>query len=313
MYKIYDQGFRHGYRNPAQFFKNDTSRETAGWGWEGASQLTNIGKQQAYSLGKFLRNRYAKLLPTEFQPSELLRMYNVKCPAYTEAYQPISDDNLPQSRDWLKNEDQLVKYIMSNTGLNGSLSDLADVADNIQSILYTPGAKLPGWIENPSLAGFNKDKILKEILEYAEAHQIQCAVDRPCAKAMAGLWLDEILKILKQKESGKLADRKAHFYAAHTETVLSLMKLLGMDVAETPTSAGFVLEFRQQSGGGKGQVRALFHEPNHQRHTVREAHVVRLPYCSSGEWCSLDSIAQAASKESFADWQTFCRLPKCAI
>uniref|UniRef100_A0A915KKP9 Uncharacterized protein n=1 Tax=Romanomermis culicivorax TaxID=13658 RepID=A0A915KKP9_ROMCU len=65
----------------------------------------------------------------------LLRMYNVKCPTYTEAYQPISDDNLPQSRDWLKNEDQLVKYIMSNTGLNGSLSDLADVADNIQSIV----------------------------------------------------------------------------------------------------------------------------------------------------------------------------------
>lgn len=36
------QGFRHGYRNPAQFFKNDTTRSRYDWGWEGESQLTNV-------------------------------------------------------------------------------------------------------------------------------------------------------------------------------------------------------------------------------------------------------------------------------
>lgn len=62
-------------------------------------------------------------------------MYNVKCPTYTKVYQPISDDNIPESKEWLTREQNIIKYIVANTGLNGSLSDLADVADNIQSMV----------------------------------------------------------------------------------------------------------------------------------------------------------------------------------
>jgi len=62
-------GFRHGNRNPGNFFKDDTSYKQ--WAWEGASQLTNIGKRQAYTLGQFLRNRYGKLVPDEFYPAKV--------------------------------------------------------------------------------------------------------------------------------------------------------------------------------------------------------------------------------------------------
>lgn len=63
-------------------------------------------------------------------------MYNIKCPSYTTAYQPISDDNLDESKKWLKEKENVIQYIVKNSGFNGSLSDLADAADNVQSMVY---------------------------------------------------------------------------------------------------------------------------------------------------------------------------------
>jgi hypothetical protein len=346
-------GFRHGYRNPAQFFKNDTTRSRYDWGWEGESQLTNIGKRQAYGLGKFLRSRYANLLPADWIPAQvkstsssaercqmtlqsvmagafppvgravwnpdllwqpfpyniddpLLRMYNVKCPTYTKVYQPISDDNIPQSKEWLSRDQDVIKYIVENTGLNGSLSDMADVADNVQSMLYN-NVSMPDWIERPNLKGYSKQRLIKEMLEFAEAHQIQCAFDKPCAQAMAGLWLNQTLSLLQQKKDGKLADRKAHFYGAHTETVLSLMRLMKMNISETPTSAGIILEFRSDPPA----VRTLFHEPFPWNPDIRLAHLVELPYCAGQNWCPFETFVSNVKETAFADWQEYCGLPKC--
>lgn len=45
----------------------------------------------------------------------------------------------------------------------------------------------------------------------------------------------------------KLSDGKAHFYAAHAETVLSLIKLMEMNVSETPISAGVIIDYEPNS------------------------------------------------------------------
>ena len=65
----------------------------------------------------------------------LLRMYNVKCPQYTTAYQSISDDNSEAARAWLNRDKTLAKYIAEKSGFNASLSDLADVADNLGNMV----------------------------------------------------------------------------------------------------------------------------------------------------------------------------------
>lgn len=82
-------------------------------------------------------------------------MYNVKCPTYTEAYQPISDDNLQRSRDWLNNKKDLVQYIVKNTGFNGSLSDLADAADNVQSMVSCKFLNFVFFVISISLFGYS--------------------------------------------------------------------------------------------------------------------------------------------------------------
>lgn len=168
---------------------------------------------------------------------------------------------------------------------------------------------MPEWIERPTLPNYSKQTLVKEILEYAEAHQIQCAFDQPCAQSMAGLWLNQIMSLMKEKKDDKIADRKAHFYAAHTETVLSLMKLMQMNVSETPTSAGVIVEFKSDPPS----VRTLFHEPHPQHPGTRLAHVVELPFCSGQDWCPLDTFVENVSGTAFTDWQEYCGLPKCPV
>ncbi|XP_055307524.1 prostatic acid phosphatase-like isoform X1 [Sitodiplosis mosellana] len=52
--------FRHGDRNPTRTFPTDPNRDVS---WpEGRSALTQIGVEQAYELGAYLRRRYASLL-----------------------------------------------------------------------------------------------------------------------------------------------------------------------------------------------------------------------------------------------------------
>lgn len=348
-------GFRHGNRNPGQFLKNDTSHEQ--WAWEGASQLTNIGKRQAYTLGQFLRKRYGSLVPAEFSPSKvkaysssaercqqtlqtcmaglfpptgravwnpallwtpipyeindpLLRMYNVKCPHYTEAYQGISDDNDKAAYEWLNRDKKLVDYIAKNSGLNASLSDLGDVADNIGNMKMF-NVPLPNWVTNPTLEGYPPKDMAKAINSFAEAHQILCANDSECARIMAGMWLDQIVQTLLAVKNGTIKGRVGNFYAAHTETVLSLVRLIkAEDVAETPTSAGLILEYTDTPSPS---VRFIFHEPDPTNPDHRLAEIKHLPYCAGKEWCELDTFVQSVKAPAFSDWQTACKLPKCPI
>jgi len=353
--KFFFVGFRHGNRNPGQFLKNDTSHEQ--WAWEGPSQLTNIGKRQAASLGAFLRRRYGSLVPAEFYPSQvkawsssaercqqtlqsvmsgffppkgrsiwstslnwqpipyeindpLLRMYNVKCPQYTSAYQAISDDNCGACTEMLTKDRELVNYIATNSGFNASLSDLGDVADNIlnMKLLNVP---LPRWVSHPQLPGYPPKDMAAAILSFGEAHQILCANDTECSRIMAGLWLDHIIKALEQLKEGKLKGRLAHFYAAHTETVLSLIRLVkAQDILDTPTSAGFILEYTDVP---KPSVRFIFHEPDPTNPDVRLAEIKKFPYCQDEQWCPLETFIQNAKAPAFNDWQVACKLTKYQI
>jgi len=353
--KFFIVGFRHGNRNPAQWLKGDTTHTT--WAWEGGSQLTNIGKRQAYTLGQFLRKRYGKMIGDEYYPDQvkawsssaeraqqtlqscfagffpprgrsvwnpaliwtpipyeindpLLRMYNVKCPHYTEAYQGISDDNDKATREWLGRDPALNQYISKNSGLNASLSDLADVSDNIGNMKLF-GATLPDWVTKPTLAGYPPKDMFAAVMSFAEAHQIICAADSECARMMAGNWLDNVIETLQSLKNGtlKVGTRLAQFYACHTETVLSLIRLMkAEDVPDNPTTAGLILEYTDTPAPA---VRFIFHEPDPNNPDVRFASLKELPYCKGQQWCPLDTFISSIKAPSFADWQGACKLPKC--
>lgn len=82
-------------------------------------------------------NRSLLWQPIPYEISDpLLRMYNVpKCQEYTDSYKAISEDTGKGADTWLKKNPELVNYIAEKSGLNASLSDLADVADNIGNMV----------------------------------------------------------------------------------------------------------------------------------------------------------------------------------
>ncbi|CAG9860689.1 unnamed protein product [Phyllotreta striolata] len=59
--------YRHGNRSPRIIYKNDIHREKIPKLWpEGLGQLTNIGKRQAYDLGRWYREKYADFIPRKY-------------------------------------------------------------------------------------------------------------------------------------------------------------------------------------------------------------------------------------------------------
>jgi prostatic aicd phosphatase len=261
--------------------------------------------------GRSIWSSTLKWQPVPYEISDpLLRMYNVKCPHYTTSYQPISDDTSRAAYEWLTKDKELVRYIARNSGLNASLSDIADVADNIMNMKMF-NVPLPRWVTNPTHPGYPPKDMAKAIISFAEAHQILCANDTECARMMAGLWLDNIIQTLKQLRDGSLKGRMANFYAAHTETVLSLIRLMKTDgVHDTPTSAGLILEYTDVP---TPSVRFIFHEPDPENPDVRLAELKSFPYCPNQQWCNLETFIQNVRQTSFSDWQAACKLPKCPI
>uniref|UniRef100_A0A914VCX2 Uncharacterized protein n=1 Tax=Plectus sambesii TaxID=2011161 RepID=A0A914VCX2_9BILA len=252
--------------------------------------------------------------PVPYQIDDpMLRMYAVSpCPKSDAAWQPITDDTLPDLTALTREKKAVLDYIAKNTGWNASISHAADLADNlIQIELYK--AKLPAWIAKPTLKGYDEAKLKKEIMEFAENHQIKCADYPPCRNMMGGVWLAHILDTLQKKVAGKTNDLNLVVYASHTEVTLSVMKQMFYDKKEVTTSAGFVLEFRDKPAPS---VRLLNHDPGHinvDEHTIYQAdYLPELKAICPDNWCPLDAFTKLVSATTISDWKTQCGLPKCS-
>lgn len=242
----------------------------------------------------------------------MLRMYAVSpCPKSDKVWQPISEDTLPDLTKLTKEKKELLDYIAKNTGWNASISNAADVADNLIEIKLYKG-KNPDWIAKPTLKGYDGAKMEKAIMEFAENHQIACADYEPCRNMMGGVWLKNILDAIQKRLDGKANDLNLVVYAAHTEITLSIMKQMGIDKKEVTTSAGFVLEFRDKP---EPSVRLLNHDPheNPDEHTIYQAHYQpQLKAICKDNWCPFDAFKKLVGPTTISDWKAECGLPKCA-
>ncbi|CAB3409564.1 unnamed protein product [Caenorhabditis bovis] len=184
-----------------------------------------------------------------------------------------------------------------------NLGKAADLADNLIEIeLYK--AKYPKWIKSPTLKGYNFEKLKAKILSFAEIHQNACADYAPCGNLMSGYWLQDVLDRLETASKGK--GPKLIGYASHTETTLSLMKLMGYDKDELTTSAGFVVEFRNKP---KPAVRLLNHDPNPiEDHVIYPAKLsAKLKKLADKDGLiALDNFVKFAKPSAFADWKKQC-------
>ncbi|PIO74510.1 hypothetical protein TELCIR_03481 [Teladorsagia circumcincta] len=173
----------------------------------------------------------------------MLRMYAVKeCKNSDKVWKPIDEDLLPSLAEAKRKHAPLLNYVGQKTGWNmTSLGKLADLADNLIEIdMYN--ASYPDWLLRPDLPGYDRDKIIDEIMGFAEMPQIACTNYAPCRDLMAGVWLEHLLSSIEEARNG--STQRIVGYASHTEVTLALMKLIGIERNELTTSAGFVIEYR---------------------------------------------------------------------
>ncbi|GMR33671.1 hypothetical protein PMAYCL1PPCAC_03866 [Pristionchus mayeri] len=243
----------------------------------------------------------------------MLRMYSVKgCVNSDSAWEPISKDTLPELKKLVKKSKPLLNYMKEKDGRDATISNAADIADNIINMDFY-NATYPDWLANPTLKGYNAEKIKKAYLSFAENHMNKCAAHKPCRNMMGGLWANHIISSLEAAASGS-AKTKLIGYASHTEVTLSVMLLLGIDKAELTTSAGFVIELR--NGTSPAQVRVLQHDPNPiDAHVIYPAHLVSELKAKTDKdgWMPLPALKDYVKQASFSDWESQCGINHCAL
>ncbi len=86
-------------------------------------------------------NSFLDWTPVPYQIDDpMLRMYAVSpCPTSDAAWQPITDDNLADLTALTKEKKELLDYMAKNTGWNASISNMADLADNVIEIVEPIG------------------------------------------------------------------------------------------------------------------------------------------------------------------------------
>ncbi|GMS83044.1 hypothetical protein PENTCL1PPCAC_5219 [Pristionchus entomophagus] len=241
----------------------------------------------------------------------MLRMYSVKgCVNSDKAWDPISKDTLPDLKELIAKNQALLNYMKEKDGRDASISNAADIADNIINMDFF-NASYPDWLKNPTLAGHTAASIRAAFLAFAENHMNRCASYKPCRDMMGGLWANHIISSLEAAASGS-SKTKLIGYASHTEVTLSTMIVLGIDKSELTTSAGFVVELRNNTT--PAQVRLLQHDPAPvDKHVIYSAHLVSdlASKTDANGWMPLPALKEYVIRSAFSDWEAQCGLDKC--
>ncbi|XP_031636521.1 uncharacterized protein LOC116349294 [Contarinia nasturtii] len=106
--------FRHGSRTILRTYENDPYKDAKHWP-EGFGQLTNLGKQQMYELGKYFRRRYENLLGDgSYHPDKVFVLSSARDRTMNSASLVLSGLFPPQNNQ-IWNEDLLWQPIPVNT------------------------------------------------------------------------------------------------------------------------------------------------------------------------------------------------------
>ncbi|KOB73561.1 Acid phosphatase-1 [Operophtera brumata] len=279
--------FRHGDRTPVDSYPTDPWRNESMWPVK-FGELTNIGKQQHYALGQWLRKRYSHLLSTRMYPpvgssvwntdllwqpmpvhtvpekeDEILSMKK-PCPAYNQEYKKVTSSKAYKER--LMKYQKLMDYLTAYTGTK--VKDYYDI-DNIYSVLNIENLynfTLPVFTtetSSPVLARLKVGPFIKQVMS-----KMRDA-------------MEENVQSVHEKHP------KVLIYSAHDLNIGSVLNALGVFDNKCPVyTATVFFELIHDNTTSEHYIRISYRNSTE----IVEPHVLSIPYC--GKLCPVDRFVQ---------------------
>uniref|UniRef100_A0A8C3W7U1 acid phosphatase n=1 Tax=Catagonus wagneri TaxID=51154 RepID=A0A8C3W7U1_9CETA len=298
--------FRHGDRSPIETFPNDPIKESA---WpQGFGQLTQLGMEQHYELGEYIRKRYKKFLNESYKHEQVYvrstdvdrtlmsAMTNLAALFPPEGssiwnpsllWQPIPVHTVPVSED-----QDFVENLPKLTGYHDH--DLFGIWSKVYDSLFCEGVHnftLPSWATEDTMTK------LKEISELSLLSLYGIHKQKEKSRLQGGVLVSDILNHMKSATQPSNR-RKLIIYSAHDTTVSALQMALDVYNGILPPYAScHIMELYFEKG-------EFFVEMHYRNETRREPHPLTLPGCTPS--CPLRKFAELVAPVIPQDWSTEC-------
>ncbi|PNI96162.1 ACPP isoform 3 [Pan troglodytes] len=298
--------FRHGDRSPIDTFPTDPIKESS---WpQGFGQLTQLGMEQHYELGEYIRKRYRKFLNESYKHEQVYirstdvdrtlmsAMTNLAALFPPEGvsiwnpvllWQPIPVHTVPLSED-----QDFIATLGKLSGLHGQ--DLFGIWSKVYDPLYCESVHnftLPSWATEDTMIK------LRELSELSLLSLYGIHKQKEKSRLQGGVLVNEILNHMKRATQTP-SYKKLIMYSAHDTTVSGLQMALDVYNGLLPPYAScHFTELYFEKG-------EYFVEMYYRNETQHEPYPLMLPGCSPS--CPLERFAELVGPVIPQDWSTEC-------
>ncbi|KAJ8737588.1 hypothetical protein PYW08_000183 [Mythimna loreyi] len=334
--------FRHGDRTPVEPYPTDPWRNESLWPVK-FGELTNIGKNQHYGLGKWFRQRYSHILSDDFDPTEIyIRSTDVDRTLMSAQanlagmYPPTNKSTWNPQLHWSpipihtvpEIEDEVLAMKKPCPAYNKELERLThskpykDRLSKYQHLMdylsaYT-GVKVKDYSDivdiystlyietlyNFTLPNWTQSVFPDKMREPACYSFVTQTGSPLLARLKVGPLLKHIMGHVKDATSRKSkSKRKVVMYSGHDLTVGSVLNALGLYDGICPSYTSTILFELVESNKIKGGNYVRISY----RNTVEivEPKVLKIPYC--GEVCPVERFRKLYDNLLSVNWEDECK------
>jgi len=258
--------FRHGDRTPTTVpYVTDPNVEF--WTKQGFGKLTKTGMNQAYNLGRYLRQRYSEFLNTTYDPLQvyarstdfdrtLMSAYCTLAGLFPPVgdqiwntdllWQPIPVHTVPKNIDYLLNPDsycplyaEIIFETFNSTRALEQMKKHQDLFDllteksgqNVTSFYdvydIEGGVQIERW-NNLTQPEWLTDQVFEEMVDVKNIYLSYLHPDNQTRRLRGGPLLGEMLNNMKSKAADASNQREICLYTAHDATIIGLMSAMGL-------------------------------------------------------------------------------------
>lgn len=331
--------FRHGDRSPVASYPTDPYNNVSYWpaGW---GQLTNIGKQQQYELGQWLRERYSKFLPETYNRENIyVRSTDVDRTLMSAesnlaglypprewqkwnkniSWQPIPIHTVPGNLDEVlagerpcprysaemervKSSPEMKRYNKQHAGLYKYLSEKTE--SNVQdptSLEYIYNTLFIEDLYNLTLPNWTKEVYPDKMNPVASFSFTLPSKTKLLQRLKIGPLVGEMVKHMIEKRDGALRpEYKMFMYSGHDVTIGDFLMALDIFDPQSPPYRCIIMVELWKTKAGKHKVMVYFRNS-----TTREPYNLAIPGCQAA--CPLDDFARLLKPVIPVNWEKECK------